>query len=165
MNDPTTMLDFGMYKLEKDLNTLRPINPNDLVQDVHNNGQYINVDYSWEKNKLSLNYNFYIKNKVLKTKSGVDYCKLATNTIRGFFGALSEGKFAREIREVGSISNYFKHVGFSNKNSPNNFMDEIENSTIISISIRSNPKNKRPFNEAITECESPLLGRETYIKQ
>jgi hypothetical protein len=165
MNNPTSMLDFGLYKLEKDLNILRTINPNDLVQDVHNNGQRITVDYSWEKNKLNLNYIFYLKNDVLKKKSGIDYCKLATNEIRGFFGARYKGDFARELREIGSISKYFKHAGYSNKNSPDNFMDEIENSTIIAIQIRSNPKNKIPFLEVITECESPLLESETYIKQ
>lgn len=164
MNDPTTMLDFGMYKLEKDLNILHHINPNDLVQGIHNNGQYIRVRYSWEKNKLNLIYNYYLKNEALKKKSGIEYCKLATNEIREGFGASYEGEFAREMRGINSISNYFRHAGFSNKNTPDNFMDEIENSTIISISIRSNPKNIIPF-EANAECESPLLGNETYVKQ
>lgn len=164
MNDPVTMLDFGMHKIEKELTDMHPINPTDLVHSILNNGKIVDVNYSWETNKLNLKYIFYLKKEALKKKAAVDYCKLATNEIRGYFGANYEGEFARELREIGSISKYFRHSGFSSKNTPDNFMDEIENSTIISISIRSNPQNKTPF-ESQAECESPLLSNDTFVKQ
>lgn len=164
MNEPTTMLDFGMYKIKNELLYKDPINSSDLVQSIHSNGKMIDVTYSWEMNKLTLKYNFYLKKEALKKKTAIDYCKLATNEIRGYFGATYEGEYAKDIREFSSIYKYFKHDGFTNKNTPENIMDEIENSTIISVSIRSNFQDKAPFEQK-AECESPLLSNATYLKQ
>lgn len=151
MNEPLTLFEWGMYRLEK-YTSLVKFKDLDLITSNSN------TSYDWEKNRLLIEVRVFLKYGSLKKMPSNEVCKNATNEIREAFST----QYPKEIRKITGISKFFEHEGFVNNSKPNNLMEEVENSTNISIRVLASKTDTVPFDSKVS-CESPLMGTDVLI--
>lgn len=135
MNEPISMLDWGIYKTEKLFKgwSAEGISKNEIMTD-----SYTSVDYDWNNDTLNLNMNFYLSNKINDTRAK-NICK---KTLMKF----------REEWVTYLLAPLFHHKGFTRKNKPENLDKEIMDRVYYTISIRTSKTNKAPYEAKMT-CE------------
>ena len=55
-------------------------------------------------------------------------------------------------------------MGFSKKDEPDTFMDDIENITRLKVTVSSSKIDKPPLT-VLVECESQLKGDDVFFKE
>ena len=146
MNEPVTMLEWGLYNLGKRVQGFRNFEGFDLFTS--------SAMYNWETNRIVLILSIIPRSASLKKIPAMEICKQATQDIRLRF--LSRGD--DRTRALFGISRFFEHEGFKSTKEPKNFMEEIENITNIRIHVV-----KEPDFATLSECESPYRGEEVFI--
>jgi len=145
INEPVSLLDFGIYRLEKDLNGLK----RNLA--VHHALPFdITVNYDWEKNKIiiQLTYGFEGNPPPKTIRNGV---RNVLKQIRGFLGVDSKGKVYHK-RGFSKAADYFSHEGYLIKNRPAALEQHIDQMTVLSV-IYSVQNYSRIF-----ECRQTLTA-------
>lgn len=135
MDEPMSMLEWGMYKTEKLFKgcSAKGVDEKEIMKE-----SYTNVNYNWDNDRLDININFYLENKLNKAKAK-DICKKTLESYRE--------EWLKYI-----LPSQFNHTGFTRTSKPKNFDDEIMNRVYYTISIRTSKTNKAPF-EAKAICE------------
>ena len=145
MNEPVSLLDLGVYKLEKDLKGFRK----DLS--VHHALPFdIAVNYDWGVNKIVIQLTYgYEGNPPPKTiRNGV---RNVFKKIRSFLGVDPEGKVYHK-RGFSKAADYFSHQGYVMKNRPPALEKNIDRMTEFKA-IFSVQNFSRIF-----ECRQMLTG-------
>ena len=145
MDAPVSLLDFGIYKLEKDLKGLKK----DLA--VQRAFPFnIAVNYDWEKNNIVIQLTYgYEGNPPPKTiRNGV---RNVLKHIRGFLGVDPKGKVYHK-RGFSKAADYFSHQGYIIKNRPPALEKNIDQ--MIALSVIYSVQN---FSR-IFECRQMLTG-------
>ncbi|MEE9117701.1 MAG: hypothetical protein V3U02_03765 [Calditrichia bacterium] len=134
MNEPASMLDLGLMRLERLMNEMN------LDLSVDNNiPSDMSASYDLDSNKIVIiiTYNTYIKHDKNPPK---DIKKSVTSMVNNF-----KLIFA-------SIGPFFKHTGYTIKNEPENLLEEIDKITEIKV----------VFWGTSIQCISPLKGNEIF---
>ena len=158
MNEPMTMFEWGMYRLERSVDGLN-VEEFDLI-----NFQSWGVDYNWDRNRLVLKFAAYPKQKSLNKLPAKELCKELIWTVRWRFGVLKNDANLSNADREGTLetlgpSMFFKHTGFESKGRPDNLTEEIHNIIIIRVTIRTGKDDKAPYT-SILACECPLTGKQ-----
>ena len=126
MNEPVSLLDFGIYKLEKDLKGLGK----DLAIN-YSTPFDISVRYDWEKNKIVIQFTYgYERNPPPKTiLIGV---QKVLKQIKGFLGVDPKGKVYHK-RGFSKVADYFSHQGYLTQNRPKELEKEIDQMIELSV--------------------------------
>ena len=118
INESVSILDFGLYKLEKNLDFQSKNNQKDNALLISN------CSFNWEENKLEILRTLILEHKVKDLKNE---CKTLLKSTKEFL-SLSHNVF---------LLKNFQHVGYTNKNMKNVKDTEIINRTEIEITIGS----------------------------
>jgi hypothetical protein len=151
MDEPVTMFEWGIYKLNIYTNSIKFKN----IDLINSNSS---IGYDWDKNRLKIEFVVYPKYAGLNKVSAIEICKLATTQVRKAFGT----EFKNDLRSVFGVSKFFEHEGFVNKSRPDKLMEEVEHSTKIIINVYANKSDEPPFSQLLS-CESPLMGKDVLI--
>jgi hypothetical protein len=145
MQTPVSMLDFGIFKLEKFLN--EPI-PNTEIYSLK--PVSVKVDYLYDQNRLKILFMYTNKSTIKKIKS-VDLKRHITRTIKNIkvwrIGMDSLGLRSNIVR-------FFKPDGYVRKNEPKNIGKELDQITEIHIDFLS--------DKEWIKCKSPLIGDKIF---
>jgi hypothetical protein len=144
MNEPVTMFDWGMYRLEEDLQRWAS-GRKDLEP-------HVSVVYDWDSNRLDVIF-LCIQKSSTPSESSTFKKSLAKYQCEGM---------TQNIREYLNmplgIERYFRHEGFSNKGSPKKLREDIENITFVRVEICSDKDYLK-----LRTAESPLMGKEIFF--
>lgn len=109
MNDPVSMLDLGILKIEQSLR-----NPN------RSNRPYGSVRYDWDKNRIVIYYAGYFPT----TDDPEEHCAGWFTSVRSIGGVDASGNPLINGRT--SFSFMFEHAGFNRSDVPENLFTELD---------------------------------------
>lgn len=126
MNQPVSLLDFGIYRLEKDLKKIKK----ELAL-YHALPFDIAVNYDWENNKILIRLTYgYERNPPRKTiQKGVRH---VIKQIRGFLGVDPKGKVFHK-RGFSKAADYFSHQGYIIQNRPEALEKDIDEMIVLNV--------------------------------
>ncbi len=145
MNEPVSLLDFGIYKLEKDIKGLQK----DLT--IHYTDPFdISVDYKWDENRIVIQLTYgYEGNPPRKTlQVGI---KNVFRLVKSFLGVNPKGEVYHK-RGNSKVADYFSHKGYIVKNRPKVLEKEIDK--MIEVRVTYSVQNY----SRIFECKNMLVG-------
>jgi hypothetical protein len=153
MNEPVTLFDWGIVRLYEYLDeyTTHYLKTNS-VQDI-----YSTVSYDASPNNIIISV--VITRRTEQANESPDsvrlssrqICKTITRTLRREF--LTDRD--RHVRRSSGIYRFFGHIGLKGKDEPIGSFEEIENITVINVSVYS---DKDP-GRLIVHSESALMGK------
>jgi hypothetical protein len=149
MDDPVTMLDWGLYRVEERTSSMQ-------FKNLVNSNSF--AYYSWNKNRITVGFGVYPSNGSLPANLAEETCEAVTMEVRNRFGTNTKKSF----REVVGIAKFFDHAGFEHNDKPAKFMQEIENITNINVAVFASKMDSLDGSPAV-RCESPLMGQEIFI--
>lgn len=145
INDPISVLDFGMYKLEKDINAYR----NDLPI-KHQPPHSVFVDYDWDENKIFIVLSYGEPGNTPITEIKTEIKKILTVLKRNFGVNIKGEPFQKN--GFSTIAEYFSHRGYTKKNIPQNFKKDIDQMVVFKV-VYYVQNYSRYF-----ECRNMLVG-------
>lgn len=148
LTEPVSMLDWGVYRLEA---ALKDIEFENLDNQLHN--RYSNAGYDWDRNRLEIHYALYLNKASSDVDTAKEACSRITERLRMVWG--------NQLPIASNIASFFEHSGFTSKNKPDDFSNEIQGSTYIEIEIFGTNKSSPPYYpySKILICENPLMGK------
>jgi hypothetical protein len=146
MNEPASLLDLGIYKLEKDIKGLQK----DLVVN-HTTPFDISVDYNWDENRIAIQMTYGYEGNPPKKIIRIGIKKVFQR-LKGFLGVDPQGKVYHK-RGFSKVSDYFSHEGYVIKNRPKDLEKEIDQ--IVELKVIYSVQN---FSR-LSECKNMLVGR------
>jgi hypothetical protein len=169
MNEPMTMWDWGMYRLQSKLEGTPTDRSAIGLPDTIS--FFYSVDYDWDKNRITLYGRFGIipstfNDGSLTWKSyprappgpsieeSKAICKNAAKWIRTSFSVDFRTGKLREDAEVNRIYTAFSHMGFSSTTQPGDLATELEDMTEIRLVV--------PMR---VEARGPLLSNQLYYRE
>ena len=158
MNEPASMLDIGIFKLNRELD-----NSDSEFNYADKSLKKIAAvaSYDYEKNKLIIDFRYRLNLYLFTTKGwdAKDVCKDQLSRVRRKFGFDYSGERNKDseamLREFLSTANYFIHSGYKRTNMPKNFGTEIENISYVRIDIWGGKPSAR--------CEGGLYSKEVLF--
>lgn len=151
MDEPLSMLDWGIYQISKDLGP-------QLFDDAGINYGRSFASYDWDQDRLNVSYVGYIKYKDIDKGKGL--CKAIINNLRAFFGVdIKSGK----LTPFSNLGRYFTHAGFARNAQPDNVSAEISNVIQLESRIMTSKSGEPPYSY-VSLCEAPLLGTKVLYK-
>jgi len=140
MNEPISMLDFGLYRLglELEWQTKGHIEEGYRKSDVM-------VSYDWGKNRIFLR-RLWILREDIDVDTLKDECK-------------REIRLFRLVVNFALLENCFRHSGFTSKKEPENLLDNLLKIMEIKIEAMNLYKKKGIV------CSAPLLGKDIYFME
>ena len=119
MNESVSILDFGLYKLEKflDQHATSTMQKDKLKL-------FSSCSFNWDENKLEIVRTLFLEYKVEDLKKE---CKLLLNSTKELMNVSNNALLLQN----------FQHVGYTNKNMKNVKDNEIINRTEVQITIAS----------------------------
>lgn len=151
MNEPLTLLEWGLYRLEKYTGTMK-FEELDLIK-VNSS-----VGYDWDKNRLQLGFVVYPKHMSLELTPAKELCGKMLLGIRSGFSA----EFGDNIRDVMGISRFFERESFQSKSRPKSLMKDIENATVLQVHVYTSLTDKPPYRRVV-HCEGSLMGEKVMF--
>jgi len=147
MNEPTSLLDFGIYKLENHIRSYK-----DTLRIKHQPPDSVFVDYNWDKNRIiiGLSYGEAGKPRIEEIKNEI---QAAINALKGRYGVGADGKLLHKGLYSG-ISEYFSHKGYQSKGRPEGLEKEIDQ--MVELKVVYHIQNYSRY----FECSSMFLGDE-----
>lgn len=174
MNEPLTMFEWGMYRLEIDINEyLGSLIEQNVDSDKSKKETlesimgfsdfYTKASYNWNKNRITIRIVLINKDENLSIPSRKELCKKYSDSIKKHFYSTDD----KELRKEYGISKFFNHTHFIKNNKPDEFQDEIENIVQIRIDIQYT-KNifllKESDYEIVTSV-SHLMDDDIFFKE
>ena len=150
INTPTSVFDFGMYRLQVDLNTSYRTQF----------GGHITLIYIWPKNKILIRVSAPRKRFDEGEKEAKLRCKEIINLIKSDLSI--DTTTGQPLEDEGSlVTFYFSHMGYQLKSEPKNLYEELDNITEIWVhtSCRKNGKTK------FLNARAPLLGTDIFFSE
>lgn len=138
LNEPVTLLDFGMHELNTHLENNKPKQVELVV-----------ADYDVNENLIKINAIYSVfDNKLESIESAKSWCISTIESIK-----LSLGYRPKDGRQLGkgwSIASFFTHHNYNSTSEPKNLKESLEGATVISA--RTEVKGQK--DELV--CESKL---------
>jgi hypothetical protein len=131
MNEPLTLFDYGIIKMEKRLNEDKCLFDSCTTK----------IDFNWNDNRIEIVKHIEMTKNVFKTTKE-NLKKVTNNEIISI-----SLKFVED-----NLFNYFSHKGFSKKDQPINLSDELENIVDIKVILTNHEDSY-----SVT-CSSNLKG-------
>ena len=152
MNESPSMLEWGIFKMEKDFSTVR-FEDIDPYLDTS-----ITASYDWDADELRISILIYPSWEILELHGRKTLCRKAVSYIKSHFGY----EYKDTDYNFNRISSYFEHDAFVKKNQPERFARDIEKMTRINASVHSSKTGKVPFHRQAA-CTSKFLEKELYF--
>jgi len=157
MNEPVSMLDFGIYRLEHELRTNKP--KLEIANNKYISSSNFIVHYNWNSNKIKVggNIELSIKDKIIAKDICKNYIKELKQTIKFIF--------------LINHDDYFVHSGYTNNKKPENLIQEIQNNIIyqvnVDLMIEKSKASKKglTFPEDLSYCESSNNSNEILFSE
>lgn len=153
MNDQLTMFEWGLYKIEIELNDFKF----DGFENA--NGNSTTILYDWDTNRIIIFMAIYPTHKYLANNDVKDICRKNLYILKQHFGY---GVDPWIKSAFGSLSTYFEHKDFVKVARPKDLTEDIENITKITLSINSSDNDSYPYTQK-AECTSMLLEKDIYF--
>lgn len=188
MDEPVSMFDWGMHKLNKDINgfftallhpdyaffkkiyNLRDSNMENIKKQIEFSDFETDVYYDWDKNRIIIHVQLINKNKNLSVATKKAMCQKYTNLIKAHYYTDNDKKY----RKMFGVSSFFGHTSYAKKNAPADLTEHIENITKIKITVlysklailyaKDWPLNLESDYKIIAS-ESPLMAYDIYYKE
>jgi hypothetical protein len=148
MNNSLSLLDFGLYTLEQDINFIGAGDP------------YVNpyVIYDWDSNRIRIGV-WYTGSKLKTRNEAKNWCSSIICEIRKLLGIDCSTVKSLIPTRNSLVIQYFSHKGYTLGTQPKNLGSEIDKIVEISIGVYWG-KNKNSKHSKFLRCEVPLLGTE-----
>ena len=145
MNELASLMDLGIYKLEKDIRRLQK----DLL--VNHTAPFdVSVNYRWDENEITIQLTYGYEGNPPKKIIQIGIKKVFQQ-LKGFLGVSEKGQVYHK-RGFSKVSDYFSHEGYLIKNRPKNLEKEIDR--MIELKVIYSIQN---FSR-IFECKNMLAG-------
>lgn len=148
--EPVSMLDWGLYRLESDLEDFS-FQGIDLVRDSS-----VRATYNRESNRIEVKMVIQPKSDSFssnpKRNEAGDICRNAMLQVKKYYGYKAEGSHV-------NIADVFMHKGYTNTDVPESMASDIEALVDIEVAVITSRKNRPPLSVQ-SACKSALLGDE-----
>ncbi len=144
MNEPASLLDMGMFKLNMHLS-------NSLFRD--STGTVLKVNYDFDENRITIGIVSF--KEVSNIDKGKEYCREIIDNIKLAL-LVNPNTGAPFVSDVpGILQIFFSHEGFyKKKNQPKNLYSDLDKLTDIGVVVGIED------NKTSLTCKSPLLSKE-----
>jgi hypothetical protein len=148
IDEPMSMLDFGLYKLNNKLKIAFPKNQ-------------ITAMYLWDENRIILNFGILLKDEELKSENEAKTeSEQFITKIRWLFGIDPKTGRISKLRPYSGLDTYFEHSGYTVKTEPKDLNKKLFNITkITGVAGYRDSNGKR--KSLIVRAD--LLGSEIYF--
>lgn len=147
MNEPMTMFDWGMYRLQQKMDTIRE---HPRAEEVGLGG--VIAMYDWEDNRIVLWGIVHVGFPFADTvEAAREQGRQIVETIRDKLGVKPDGT---PIRQSSFLDEYFSHGAFVNQDRPKDLGAELDRITEITTSVTVVGRKDR------VKCQAPLVGGE-----
>ena len=154
MNEPVSMLDYGIYRLEKYLKSAAQVAHVHVGLRTDSLGltpPSVMVDYVFSANRIIAKFHYVLddcspelKNSIEKVVKNIKLLSLSI-----FF---KKGKAESRHR----LADFFSHAGYTHPNVPSNLAHELEMITELQYEIYCSRSSR------FVRCKSPLLSEDVY---
>lgn len=157
MNEPISMLDWGLYRIEKDLSRVLPKILQGAAKKLKTDSVNVSTRYNWIKNNITIYCSMTNRNKSLSENEIKVICNTFINVIKKHFFITN----TEEFRMKGGVGHYFTHTNYRSMDITDNFLKNLENIIELEIVIT----NKHIHNKIIgVEAFSKLNSKDIYYK-
>jgi hypothetical protein len=137
MNEPASLFDLGMYRLEKDTERKKiPIfgTSSDIMH---------YASYDWNKNRIKVGYVAYVIpfTKIL--------CKKYLNSARSTLGFVLGGE---AVAGASISAKFFQHNGYHKKSQPNKHMNKLDQIITVTVALKGG------------SCEGPMVSTDVLYR-
>jgi len=154
MNEPLSMLDYGLWRTELELKHFF----------IDSNKVFVGTRYNWAKDQISIQVILYEAPESLKHLDAEKQCIQVINSIKDFYGIeLSTG---RPTASMGStlLGQSFIHNGYAGSDIPQDeLFKQLDKMTHIYVTMVQQKSKKRPgkINTDVknVSCDAALLGK------
>jgi hypothetical protein len=156
MNDSVSMLDWGLYRIEKDVEA--------TLEDPAGYG--LNTDtiidsspvYDWDKNRIIVGVHV---SKAISLEQAKSWCRKIVRMVRTTLNVSPDTgePFPSLDQNGGALYSFFSHAGYTKKSEPKGLSKELDNITWINIKVEV-AGMKEPLN-----CEAALLGTDILFPE
>ena len=154
MNEPLSMLDYGLWRTELELK--RFFNNIDNI--------FVGATYNWNKDQILIQVILYETPETLKDLTPDKQCRHVIKSIRDFYGIdTSTGRPAASMENT-LLGKSFVHNGFAGSDIPQaELFSQLDKMTYINVSMMQqnnikDSENKTAHSNAIA-CSAGLLGK------
>jgi hypothetical protein len=152
MNDSVSMLDWGIYKIDKGLEKYLTLDKATSI--------FQSVGYDWDTNRIEVRVFLYGASSQEQAK---EWCKIIMSQTRLFFFIDENGKPV--IGDHSNLPKYFYHEGFGNKLEPEGLNKELDNVTVIIVTtFIADGKLVTDATKKVV-CQAPLLGTSIMFEE
>lgn len=152
MNDTPSMLEWGIFKLDRALSAVS-------FPELNTDGRSMSMtEYDWDSNELDIQITAYPSHDKIQEIGGKEACRIALASIKKRLGFASIDLVPNPL----SVSNFFRHEGFHSVDSPDSFTKDVEEMTRVTVSIYSSKTNK-PIFDRQSVCSSKFLDPKVYF--
>ncbi|WP_090725204.1 hypothetical protein [Neptunomonas qingdaonensis] len=152
MEDSLSMFEWGLYRTEESFKEKKFKDLDIVVRNM------FRAEYDWDLNRINLTVNVYPSYSSVMNTGAKNICRAVILDIKGDLGY----GFDKELRHLISISRFFVHKGFSNKNEPQNLMEDLEHMTNVKVQVLASKTNESKFSLKAA-CTSGLSEKDIYF--
>ena len=159
MNEPLSMLDYGLWRTELELKH--------FFNNIEN--IFVGTTYNWNKDQISIQVILYETPETLKDLAPDKQCRHVINSIKDFYGIDTSTGRPTASMENTLLGKSFVHNGFAGSDIPQTeLFSQLDKMTHINVSMMQ--ENNIKDSENITahtnaiSCEAGLLGKEIKHK-
>jgi hypothetical protein len=151
MNDSVSMLDWGLFQVNHDLEGYIDIK-NEIKDAI---GFITNVSYDWEENRIIIRL---MLEGASSKEQAKEWCKILVNKTRRIFDINPDtGKPSME--KTSTLYTCFTHTEFKRKLEPEGLSKELDNITVIKVQALI-----KDF-KGVATCQAPLLGTSIMFEE
>jgi len=144
MQEPVSMLDWGLRQVEEDLYRNRSLLTRNK-ENLFDPEPIIRVVYNWEENRIQIKVKLILDAGVKKTSGRIKEIRSHVELMVAYL---------KGILTMTPYDAFFRHKGFRSKESPQNLESELVEITDILITVRDDQQN------ILKSCRAPLAGQE-----
>lgn len=145
MNDPITLMDFGIYRLENDIKAFQ-----NALKIKQQKPHTVLVDYFWDENRIKIILSYGDTLNPPKKEIEIEIGKVV-RLLKQKFGVDAAGKI-RHASGYSGIAEYFSHKSYVSQNRPPNLEKDIDK--MIEIRVVYYVQNYTRY----FECRNKLVG-------
>jgi hypothetical protein len=134
INEPMSMLDWGLYRIQLDLNRIRSLTPSPESESPSDH----EVRYDWDENRIEISANIYPSHQYVMDTGIDDICRDAFWLLKSLFDWNREPIF----RATDGVAGFFEHTDYLDKAEPPSKQRDIEVITFFKVTVITNNPNE-----------------------